>query len=69
MLGQLQEEHREKGGFLNTWISFPVTHESQIISVVDRISESRELSYIEQIREMLLEETLPVLFLTPKRFM
>lgn len=46
-----------------------MTHESQIISVVDRISESRELSYIEQIREMLLEETLPVLFLTPKKFM
>lgn len=45
-----------------------MTYESQIISVVDRISESRELSYIEQIREMLLEETLPVLFLTLKKF-
>lgn len=45
-----------------------MTYESQIISVVDRISESRELSYIEQIREMLLEETLPVLLLTLKKF-
>lgn len=44
-------------------------HESQIISIGDRISESRELSYIEQVREMLLEETLPVVFLTPKKFM
>lgn len=42
-------------------------HESQILSVADRISESRYpflFSYVEQIREILLEETLPVPFLT-----